>query len=110
MNAKRSHPKPMRGIIDQLMKKWSSQAVQQEEVFTMAWRDTVGEKLAQHSRPARVIGRKLLVFVESAAWMNELTYLKEKIIIQVKIAFSKKGIELDDVVFKLGPMKKSTES
>jgi len=105
----KKYPVKIGGIVDRLINKWASQSKQQEGVWNKLWRDAVGEKIAIHSSPLRLSNRKLVVVVETAAWMNELTYLKENIKIQTKNLFLDSGIVVEDIVFKLGHIKKNPE-
>ncbi|MCX7591737.1 MAG: DUF721 domain-containing protein [Kiritimatiellae bacterium] len=40
--------------------------------LTNEWPGLVGEVVARHTRPGQLIGRTLVVFVDSPAWLNEL--------------------------------------
>ena len=104
------YPVKIRGLIGELMQRWTLQAQQQGQLLGKAWLAAVGEKVAAHSQPVRLSGSRLIVAVESAAWMNELTYLKESIKIRAKKSFSEQGITVEDIIFKLGLVKKTLES
>jgi predicted nucleic acid-binding Zn ribbon protein len=80
----------------------SREASKTEEFLTLVWREAVGEKIASHSKPMRLSHKKLIIHVESAAWMNELTYLKDKIKMQCQQAFSRHQCICEDVIFRLG--------
>jgi predicted nucleic acid-binding Zn ribbon protein len=44
-----------------------------EVLVRQAWADVVGEEAAAHSRPVAIRGRTLLVEVDEAVWVQELT-------------------------------------
>ncbi len=45
-----------------------------------AWQEVVGEQIAKVSAAERIIGKKLFVHVESAAWRHELSMKKPEIL------------------------------
>ncbi|MCX5895703.1 MAG: DUF721 domain-containing protein [Proteobacteria bacterium] len=64
------------------------------------WKEAVGPHIAQKARPEGIRNGILLVSVESSVWMQELGFLKEKILekIHQKMGTS----EIRDMRFKLG--------
>lgn len=108
-SSRRREPKKISGLVGSLIQRWTEQSQQQGALLNQAWLEAVGEKIAARSRPVRLQSSKLLVSVESAAWMNELTYLKENIKLQVKKTFFQHGLTVEEVVFKLGLVKKTAE-
>jgi len=66
------------------------------------WDDAVGERIAEKTSPASLRGGILFVHVASAVWVQELTFLKGKILqkINSRLADSK----LKDIRFKAGPV------
>lgn len=104
----KKQPVKIKGIVDDLIKQWMSRATHQNLILSSAWQEAAGEKVAAHSQPVMLKGSKLIVLVENSAWMNELTFLREKIKVQVKKSFSNAGIEIEDIVFKIGQVVKKT--
>jgi predicted nucleic acid-binding Zn ribbon protein len=45
-----------------------------------AWAETVGERVAAHARAVNFRDGVLFVEVDTAAWMNELAYLRRRIV------------------------------
>ena len=64
------------------------------------WTDVVGSKVAEHTLPERVSGKILIVQVSNSVWMQELHFLKEKIVSKLNIQFE--NLQLDDIRFKTG--------
>ncbi len=63
------------------------------------WEETVGMVIARHARPQSVRGKKLLLLVDSPAWMQQLSLLKPEIIEKVNRGLGRKA--LVDITLKL---------
>ncbi len=51
------------------------------------WEEIAGPAVAAHSRPARWQGKNLIVRVDSAPWMQELSFLKEEMVGRIRKEF-----------------------
>ncbi len=74
------------------------------------WEETVGMVIARHARPQSVRGKKLLLLVDSPAWMQQLSLLKPEIIEKVNRGLGRKAIV--DITLKLSdivPAGRSSE-
>lgn len=98
----KSYPVKIDRLVRNLLQKWTSISRQQDLIWNNLWKSAVGEKIAAHTAPLELKQGKLIVAVENAAWMNELTYLKENIKMQTRKTFLDNGITLEDIIFKLG--------
>lgn len=98
----KTQPRKIHQMVGTLLVKWEGHAKKREVLLGAAWKAIAGERIAQHSRPDLLQRGRLVVLVESAAWMNELTFLKDKIKIKAKNHLSQYGIEITEVVFRLG--------
>ncbi len=63
------------------------------------WGETVGMVIARHARPQSVHGKKLLLLVDSPAWMQQLSLLKPEIIEKINRGLGRKAIV--DITLKL---------
>ncbi|MBN1594677.1 DUF721 domain-containing protein [candidate division FCPU426 bacterium] len=99
---KKKQPEKVGHLAGRLIAKWKGQTQKQHILYQTLWRQIVGERVAHHTRIDHIRRGKLVVLAESSVWMNELTFLKEKIKIEAKNFLSANGISIDDVVFKLG--------
>lgn len=66
------------------------------------WQEIAGESLARHALPSRWHGRKLIVRVEHAAWVQELGFIKQTIIDRISRALPE--MEIKDVRFEVGKL------
>ena len=71
------------------------------------WDHTVGEAVAENTRPAAFKGRLLLVYAASSSWIHQLQFLKADIIEKLNVALGRELVS--DIKFKIGPTAK-TES
>ena len=71
----------------------------QEYSVWLFWQKAAGEKIARHARPQQIIAGKLLIGVDSSAWMNELHLIKKKLIRKINQETGKNIVK--DIHFKL---------
>ncbi len=95
-------PKSIDKFVKQLIKKWKGAAEQKEFVYGQIWEKIVGQKVATYTSVYQIRNKKLIISAVNAAWMNELTFMKETIKIKAKSLFSEHNIEVEDVIFRLG--------
>jgi predicted nucleic acid-binding Zn ribbon protein len=74
-----------------------SKKLRRYEVLEL-WPAIVGERIAGVSSAERLVGGKLFVRVEKAAWRNELMFLKEELI--AKINATMKEEVVSEIVFR----------
>ncbi|MCK5708696.1 MAG: DUF721 domain-containing protein [Candidatus Aureabacteria bacterium] len=64
-----------------------------------SWKEIVGEVIAKHSEPTGVVGRCLIVKVDSPVWLNELNnFSKMDILKRIQV----KNKKIKDIRFKIG--------
>ncbi len=97
----RKYPEKVGYLVESLLKKWKKNVNHRELIYTIVWKKVVGEQVAKHTKPLNIINRRLVVSVESAVWMNELTFMREKIKIEARKVFGEYGIHIDEVIFRL---------
>ena len=67
------------------------------------WEKTVGPVIARHAQPQAVRGKKLMLVVDSPAWMQQLSLLKPEIMEKVNSTLGKKTI--NDITLRLGEVE-----
>jgi hypothetical protein len=65
------------------------------------WPEVVGPSVSENCQPVALNNRTLLVHVSSSAWLHQLQFLKREILQGLNA--SAKAVELEDIVFKIGP-------
>lgn len=69
--------------------------------FILHWREIVGDKIADISKPDYISRRALIVTVKHSAWAQELTFQKQ-VLLQKLARYLKKGDLVNDMVFRVG--------
>ena len=64
------------------------------------WTELVGETLGEHSKPAALKGKLLLVHVNSSVWLHEMRFLKADLIDKISLLLGPPGVT--DIKFKVG--------
>ncbi|NTV45519.1 MAG: DUF721 domain-containing protein [Chlorobiales bacterium] len=106
---KRSSPVAIKGIAQALLAQWTKKAVKTDQFYDCIWKEAVGEKVGKHTAIEKIVREKMTVLVENSTWMNELTFLKDKIKININEGFSKNGIHIEEIIFKIGKIRKISE-
>jgi len=80
---------------------WTPTGEQPEPVVALraAWSEIVGEEIAKNSRPHELERNALLVVTRSSAWSQQLAFLSERIVANVR---ERTGHPIDKVRFRVG--------
>ena len=73
-------PTTIGNIINDLCRSWGIERRLKEYNAISQWSNIVGERIAKEARPLSLKRGKLFLYVEKAAWRNELTFMKKDII------------------------------
>jgi predicted nucleic acid-binding Zn ribbon protein len=106
---KRMEPKPLKGIARQLLAQWTKKVQKTDQFYDSIWKEVAGERVAGHTSIEKIVKGKAHILVENSMWMNELTFLKDKIKISLNKAFSNNGINIEEIAFKIGMIRKKSE-
>ena len=58
--------------VEQVLKGLGLSGLQSTNELVERWEDIVGSQVARHSRPGRMNGSELIVYVDSSVWLHEL--------------------------------------
>lgn len=105
----KSYPQKLNEIMQGILSRVTKDLPSSQNILSELWQRAAGDKIASHSQLIRIQKGKLLIYVENSTWMNELTYLKEQIRMQCHKVFYDNHIPFDDLIFKIGNIKKPTE-
>jgi predicted nucleic acid-binding Zn ribbon protein len=67
-------------ILPRALKKQGLISGIQERVIILRWKDFVGETIAVHTQPQRLSKGRLIVNVDSPAWLHQLIFLQSDIL------------------------------
>jgi predicted nucleic acid-binding Zn ribbon protein len=95
-------PKPVRDVLSQLLAKRGYAQIQTAAGCEAAWREAVGAKLAVDTRPGNVKRGVLEVLVRNSSALQELAFLKGKIVKSLAKTIPEQKIR--DLRFRVGAM------
>jgi predicted nucleic acid-binding Zn ribbon protein len=67
------------------------------------WADAVGSHIAANAVPAAIKGKLLIVNAESSAWIQQLHFLKQEMIVKINRTLGEDLVI--DIKFKIGPLR-----
>lgn len=86
--------------IDKILKSRGMQSRLQEYRILGQWTRTVGTAIAGHAQPLTLRGSRLLLIVDSPAWMQQLSLMKPEII--AKLNHNLGAQKVREITLKLG--------
>lgn len=100
----------IRPILERALKKFDLEIRIKEGKIWEVWDNVVGPTVARNAQPESIRGRVLFVTVTSSAWMQQLQFLKEKIIEKLNQSLGKTLVK--SISFRLGtlPARSPVES
>jgi len=96
----RSRPAAIRDVLQSVFARMESEKGLSWEEVESSWRGLVGHGAFRHSKPVALKKKVLTVFVDSSAWMQELTLQKRGILKGLKRKFGRDRIS--EIRFKIG--------
>lgn len=92
-------PEPIGSIIDSFLKRRGlSKKIKQHQLWEI-WAELVGQAVAKEAAPLRIQRNMLVVEVTNSAWMQELVFLKPRILAKIKDSLPEAGIT--DIRFEI---------
>jgi len=100
-------PSPVSEVLRRVFSRRGIEKKMKEMNVLRLWTEVVGKEIDRHTYPLSVRKGNLFVRVDNSGWLAQLTYLKDKIILE----FNKKqgGKPIEDIYFRLGEIKKSVK-
>ena len=98
-----SNAKPISDAINRLMARRGYAQLQASQEWDSVWRQTVGPRMAEHSRVGRVRGNVLEILVRNSSVLQELTFQKKKLLSHLLKLVADGSIR--DVRFRVGDLK-----
>ena len=65
----------------------------QRQTAVMSWKEIVGDTIAAETEALRIEGSTLVIRVHRAAWRQQLTYLKEGLLVKLKAELGEDSIK-----------------
>lgn len=92
-------PLPIGKVVDAMFRKIPAPQNADYLSIYRTWKQTVGDNIARNSRPEGIRAGVLFVGVSNSVWMQELSFLKKKIIEKINENLS--GNRIKDIRFKI---------
>ncbi len=96
-NGRHSKPEPVAGLVGRLLARLGIADKVERATAISDWEALVGAHIARVSRPVRIREETLFVEVESAAWRNELSLLRPRLL--RKLNAGKRAGRIERIVF-----------
>ncbi len=90
-------------VLSKLMKDYGLSAKTHEYRILKIWDKAVGDRIASHAQPLRLIREVLTVIVDSPVWMHQLTFYKEDLISKMNAGIGRDIVK--DIRFKTGKIE-----
>jgi predicted nucleic acid-binding Zn ribbon protein len=100
---KKSDIVPIRSVLGEVLRSCRPEADGDMLDVWRLWDRTVGEVIAENTRPAAFKGRLLLVYAASSTWVHQLQFLKAELIEKLNHASGRELV--GDIKFKVGPIR-----
>ena len=91
---------PIGELVNQVLGKYRKESDHEITKLWDLWEDTVGEPIAENTRPAAFKGKILIVYVSSSTWMQQLQFLKKDMITKINNVLGEELIE--EIKFRIG--------
>jgi len=95
-------------ILEKILPSYGLRTRLAEWSLKLKWGEMVGGQVAAHSEPVRLNFKRLVVMVDSPAWVQHLTFLKSELMEKIQRSIGKETIT--EIRFKVGSLSKSCPS
>ena len=108
MRSKSRGPRPIGDILAELMARKGFARALGEEAYHSAWKEAVGESVAQYTRTGKLRRGSLEIIVANSMLIQELTFQKAALLKSLRQKLPDENIR--DLRFKVGVVNKSTST
>ena len=109
MKPQKEGPKAINGVMESVLKKLGLETRFKESQVAVHWKSWVGDSIANHTQPYRVVQKKLVVYVDNSVWLTELNrYYRTWILKRIQTVLGKEIIR--DIHFKIGEIPAEPEN
>ena len=95
-------------VLEKILPSYGLKARLAEWSLKLKWREIVGRQVAAHSEPNRLNFKRLVVMVDSPAWVQHLTFLKPELTEKIQRSLGKEAVT--EIRFKVGSLSKNSSS
>lgn len=101
MSSRSTPPTPLAQVLEKMLEKKGLGGKLAQYALFEEWEKIVGASLAEKTQPLKMQGNQLVIGVEHPAWIQELQFMKPKILEKIRKMFPETTIS--DLRFTLRP-------
>jgi len=94
--------KPIKGIVQGVLKGWKKDKVFKKDLIEKAWRKIAGKKAMKHTKIASLRSGRLIIEVDESAWIYQLSMKKHDLLKSMNEVLEKKDIPIKEIQFRIG--------
>lgn len=98
----KKRPERIDGVIKSLIEKLGQDGRPTTEEIGAAWKKAAGEAAFNHTKPAAIRKKRLVVNVDGSSWLYELTLRKEGLLAEMKKGLG--GDKIKELQFRIGEL------
>ena len=98
---------PIHSVLKPLLKRYGLETQMQIYTLIDQWEIFAGPQIAFHTLPYQLKFKKLFLYVDSSAWINQLIYLKQELMDKINKVAGETWVK--DILFKIGSVEKNEE-
>lgn len=94
---------PIHNVLEELIKSCGLETHMLEARLKHEWPTIVGSNIAQHALPEQIRFNKLYLFIDSPAWIQELTFFKPELLRKTNAALLRFEVDfrIEEIVLRL---------
>lgn len=86
-------PKILAEVLKTALDKWKLTPILKRHEVMAAWDSLAGPQLAQRARPLKIQGSQMVLEVDHPAWIQELNYLKPRLLEKIAQSYPESRIK-----------------
>ena len=103
-----AYPLRINSVLKPLLKRYGLETQMQIYTLIDQWETFVGYQIASHTLPYQLKFKKLFLYVDSSAWMNQLSFLKQELQDKINKVAGEPWVK--EIIFKIGSVEKNREA
>ena len=101
MSSRSTPPTPLAQVLEKMLEKKGLGGKLAQYALFEEWEKIVGASLAAKTEPLKIQGHQLVIGVEHSTWIQELQFMKPKLLEKIREMFPETTIK--DLRFSLAP-------
>ncbi|MFH1846110.1 MAG: DUF721 domain-containing protein [Candidatus Omnitrophota bacterium] len=103
MIARKEQARHVKGVVENILRKWEKGKVKRGSAVKAAWLEAVDSKAKQHTRPVSFKNGTLMAIVENSSWLYKMTLDKRKMLLEFNKHYTGRK-KAKDIRFRVGTL------